>query len=364
MAINGSKPKNGLAGVSRRVFLTGATAALATPYFFTRRAAAAEQVVVRTPGGAYDEIRREVIYGPFEEQTGIRVVPVAATAAKLLAMFKSGHVELDVIDTGDDPLIQLNNLGALRDIPYDEFQFTDPADITPAFKRDYLVGNFIYASVLGYNTDKFASGSEPKSWGDFWNIDNFPGARMLADMATGSPNLEFALIADGVPMDELYPLDIDRAFKSMSKVRPGIKKFWDTGALSAQLLSDGEIDLGSIWHTRISQVIEAGAPLAIQWNQHMMQVQAYSIFKDAQNQEAAVKFVDFCVQPDIQAEFCRRWNAGPVNSKAFDKMPADLLKGIPGSPDLADKGFVLDAEWWAENRPLVSQKWSTWILGG
>ena len=32
---------------------------------------------------------------------------------------------------------------------------------------------------------------------------------MLEDVAAGTPNLEFALIADGVPMDKVYPIDID-----------------------------------------------------------------------------------------------------------------------------------------------------------
>ncbi|WP_315928159.1 polyamine ABC transporter substrate-binding protein [Mesorhizobium sp. SP-1A] len=356
--------KSKTTSLDRRRFLTAAGATLAAPYLFIPRALAAQQVIVRTPGGAYDDIRREVIYDPFEKQTGIKVVPVAATTAKLLAMFKSGNVELDVIDTGDDPLVQLHKLGALLDIPYNEFKFTDPADLKPEFKRDYLVGNFIYASVLGYSMKAFAASSEPKSWQDFWDLEKFPGDRMLADIASGAANLEFALIADGVPMDKLYPLDIDRGFASMSRVRPAIKKFWDTGALSTQMLADGEVDLGSVWHTRIANIIQEGAPLAIQWNQHMMLVQAYSIFKDARNRDAAVKFVDFCVSPDVQAEFCKRWNAGPVNRKAFDKLPKEMLARVPGSPELADKGFVLDAEWWADNRQAVSQKWSTWILGG
>ncbi|MCB2055399.1 MAG: polyamine ABC transporter substrate-binding protein [Geminicoccaceae bacterium] len=365
MTRNTTKTAANTSGLGRRTFLATSGAAIAAPYVFTRRATAQNsEVVVRTPGGAYDDIRREVIYQPFEEKTGIRVVPVAATAAKLLAMFKAGHVELDVIDTGDDPLIQLDKLDALLELPYDSFEYTDPADIIPTYKRSYLVGNFVYAQVLGYSTKAFPSGDEPQSWGDFWDAAAFPGARMLADMASGSPNLEFALIADGVPMDQLYPLDIDRAFASLSRIRPAITKFWDTGALATQMMADHEVDMGSIWHTRVANAIDNGAELAIQWNQHMGQVQAYSIFKDARNLDAAVKFVDFCTSPEIQSVFCARWNAGPVNKKAFDTFPADKIDKVPGSPALEGMGFALDAEWWAENRPKVSEVWSKWILQG
>ena len=62
---------------------------------------------MRTPGGAFDEVKREHVYEPFRKATGIEIVPVAATVAKLLAMHRSGQMEVDLIDTGDDTLLQL-----------------------------------------------------------------------------------------------------------------------------------------------------------------------------------------------------------------------------------------------------------------
>ena len=40
----------------------------------------------------------------------------------------------------------------------------------------------------------------------------------------------------GVPMDKIYPVALDRAFRSLSRIRAAIPKFWDTGALSAGCL--------------------------------------------------------------------------------------------------------------------------------
>ena len=92
-----------LVAPTRRGFLLGtASLPLATPMIWTRRAAAAQQLVVRTPGGVFDEVKKKTVYDPFREATGIEIVPVASTAAKLLAMFKAGQVDIDVIDTGDD----------------------------------------------------------------------------------------------------------------------------------------------------------------------------------------------------------------------------------------------------------------------
>ncbi len=225
-----------LTSKARRRFLVGGATLLAAPYISRGAALAAGQVVVRTPGGVYDDIMRRIVYDPFTKETGITVVPVAATVAKLLAMVQSGNVELDLIDTGDGPLIQLERKGALAPIDYGSWKYSKPDDIAKSFASKYRVANFAYSTILAYNTNAFKGEAHPDSWKDFWDIGKFPGPRMLADMATGTPNLEFALIADGVAPKDLYPLDVERAFKSLSRVRPSITRFWDTGALSAQLI--------------------------------------------------------------------------------------------------------------------------------
>src|SRR5690606_20322512 len=81
--------------ISRRTLLKGAasTALFAPAIIGVGRARAAGQVVVRTPGGAYETAIKAAIYEPFTQETGIEVVTVPANIAKLLAMFKSGNVE-------------------------------------------------------------------------------------------------------------------------------------------------------------------------------------------------------------------------------------------------------------------------------
>jgi len=83
------------------------------PSVWTRRARAAGQVVVRNPGGAYSDTQKKYVYDPFTAETGIEVVIVPSTMAKMLAMAKSGSAELDVADAGLDGLITLEKAGAL-----------------------------------------------------------------------------------------------------------------------------------------------------------------------------------------------------------------------------------------------------------
>ena len=64
----------------------------------------------------------------------------------------------------------------------------------------------------------FAQGKAPLTWPDFWDAKKFPGPRGYYNAPTYS--LEFALIADGVPKDKLYPIDVPRALKSLDRVKP------------------------------------------------------------------------------------------------------------------------------------------------
>lgn len=347
---------------TRRLLLAASGATLAAPRIRNAHAQAGE-VIIRTPGGVYEDVMRKYVYDPFTQETGIRVTAVASTAARLLAMFRANNVEIDLIDAGDNVLEQLRRQGALAPLAYDRWRWTRPEDIAAELRLPTRASNMLYASVLAYGTEAFPNGAHPRSWADFWDVPRFPGMRMLADMATGNPNLEFALLADGVAMDRLYPLDVDRAFRVMGRLRPHIRKFWDTGALSAQMMADKEVVLGSVWNGRVQVLIDRGAPLGIEWNQNMIEVQALGIFRDARNAENGQKLIDYMLQPEVQANYCRDLTYGPTNAKVFGMLPPEQLARMPGSPAFRPIGFFKDIAWWEDNRNLVNRTWSRWILG-
>ena len=361
--MDGTQNKSTGTGLARRRFIIAGGAAIAAPFVLKRPALAAGEVIVRTPGGAYEEVMRRIVYEPFRQETGIQITPVAASMSKLLAMIKTNNIELDVIDTGDGPLSSFAAAGALAPIQFDKWKLANPDSIDVEFKSKTHVAVEVYSSVLAYNTKTFPNGNHPKSWADFWNVGAFPGQRSLADMASYYPSLEFALLADGVPKDKLYPLDLDRAFKSLSRIRPNIRKFWDTGALSAQLLTDNEVSMGHIWSSRLQPLIQSGAPLGLEWNENMIQVQALAIFKGSPNEAAAQRFVEYMLQPKLQAKYVAELASGPTNKDAFAFFTPEQLANLPGGQHSRDLGFFQDVVWWEINREKVNNMWSKWILG-
>jgi putative spermidine/putrescine transport system substrate-binding protein len=351
------------ADLTRRAWLAGAGAVAATatgPFVHVRRAGAAGKVVIRTIGGAYEEANVKAIFEPFTKATAIEVVKAPATLGKLLAMFEAGNPELDIIDAGELGMLSLSQKGALEKVNYKGWKLTNPDDMD--HRRDDMVADIYFSTVLAYNTQVFPTGKHPRSWAEFWDVAKFPGPRTLTDLAAGAVDLEFALLADGVAKDKLYPIDLDRAFKALDRVRPSIRKFWDTGALSAQMLADKEVVLGSIWNGRLQAIADKGAPVAIEWNEAALQVQFWSVMKGAKNADNAQRFIDFACQPQIQAAHAALIPYGPTNRQAFKHIKPDVAARLPSSPENKPKSFLHNARWWADNRSKVSERWSQWLL--
>lgn len=361
---------NGKGSVSRRRFLqTAGAGALAAGSFGPMimaaggtRAQGKQQVVVRGLGGAYQDAMEKALYKPFTEATGIEVVVRPATAAQIRAMIEAKRVQVDVVDLLDVAQLSLDKLGALEPIAYAKMKYTNPNDLHAGVRKPNMVGNLYFATVLAYNTEVYKTGAHPKSWAEFWDAGKFPGARTLADQKAGAAELEFALLANGVSKDKLYPVDVPRALSSLERIKKDVVKWWDTGAVSAQLLERKEAVIGGLWNGRAQDLIDKGAPLAIEWNQAKRQVQYWSVIKNSPNAANAQLFIDFALQPKVQAALTRFIAYGPTNQEAFKLVrPEDAVK-LPSAPQHFAAGFDQDAQWWADNLSTVGEQWQSWVL--
>jgi putative spermidine/putrescine transport system substrate-binding protein len=317
------------------------------------------RIVIRTPGGAYEEAWRAVCWEPFASETGYQIVPIATNAARILAMVESGASDVDVLDYGPIQFITLAEKNALLKLDKSQFKLTDLSDVDTVM--DYYMGVLVYSTVLAYNTEVFGK-KHPTNWAEFWDAKAFPGPRILEDAATGVVDLEFALLADGVPMDKLYPIDIERAFKKLREIRPSIVKWWDTGAVAAQMLADKQAVLGSIWNGRAQTLMQQGAPIDVEWNEAQRFVQGLAILKNSKNIEGAYKLIDYSLQPKVQSALVQRVAYGPTNRKAFDTIPANLAKMMPTSPENMARSFANDAVWWSKNGKAVAERWQEFLL--
>jgi putative spermidine/putrescine transport system substrate-binding protein len=325
-------------------------------------AATADELVVVSWGGAYQDAQRKAFFDPFEEEYGVTILDSGdMDFAKILAMAEAGAMEWDVGDVGTMSVYRGAQHGVLEPIDYSRFENTD--DLIQEGMHEFGVVTIFYSDVIGYNTESYPTGSHPQSFVDFWDVENFPGRKGLYNYVT--PQVEFALLADGLPMDELYPLNdekIERAFTSLDRIKEHINVWWDSGAQPAQLLADGELDMCTGWNGRFWTVQQEGAPVAVEWNQGALESDSWLIPKGAPHLELAQEFVAFASRADRQAEFTEYIPYGPINTKAFDFIPEEMAPHLPTSPQNRDKQFIFDSEWWGENADPLIERFENWKL--
>jgi len=78
---------------------------------------------------------------------------------------------------------------------------------------------------------------------------------------TGGGTLEMALLADGVQLDELYPLDIDRALRSLERLGRANIIWHNTNAEPIQQLTSGAVPLASCFNGRVVAANRSGGQI-------------------------------------------------------------------------------------------------------
>ena len=345
----------------RRTFLKGfaatATAALAGPVIVTDRTIAQTRTIyVNTWGGSWTAAEEAAFFKPFTDQTGIRVRTVAPVSyAKLKAQVQSGNYEWDITAITQADLLRAEREGLV-----------EPVDWT-VVKKDKLFPNAVYANGLAYcalgtnlayRKDKFPQGG-PKSWADFWDVKKFPGSRSMLNNAVRT--VQFALVADGVPVDKVFPLDIDRAFRKLDQIKPHIKVWWTQGNQSQQLLRDGEVDLIVMWNARASELQQQGLPVELVWHGATITTTMWGVAKGSPNRKLAWEFLQFAVQPKPQADFANKLYYGPTNPEAFKYISPEVSRQLPTYPENVKVAIKPDTVAEADQTARIQERFTQWL---
>ena len=307
-------------------------------------------------GGTNTDARIEKNIKPFEEKTGIKVTVVTPSDyAKLIAMVENGTTEWDVMNCDAYWGVYAGKKGYLEPIDYK----TVTEKLDKAVELEHVVGAEVYDSVISYNSDKYTADSAPKSWTDFYDLQKFPGKRAVWQYPVTV--LESALLADGVPMDKLYPLDLDRAFAKLDTIKDSIV-WWTKGAQPAQMLSTGEADIALAWSGRIMISKDEGAPLGLTYNEGMRIAAGWVVPKGAPNKENAMKFINFISSAEQQAAFSSQIPYGSTNPEAVKLLSAEQIERIGQTPEQVAHEFYIDNDYWADHLTEVVERFNAWLL--
>lgn len=333
---------------------------------------AQETVTIISSGGALGDGVIKAFIEPFEKESGItvKIVKDQASPAQLMLKAQAGNMDVDVAGIPPGDAFLMLGKDALESIDYAKLDADLMAKLPEGAKQPWGVQSFSYAWVLGVDTNRYPDGTGPQSWADLWDVEKFPGTRVMESAELGSQGpLEEALLADGVPMEELYPLDVDRAFASLDRIKPHIRKWWKVGSEQMQLFQGGAITMGQGFDGRFNALIAEGKPIAVNYNQAKVTGFYWTIPKGAKNPDAAHKFIEFASRPENQAVFAQMTGYGPSNPDTFEHLDPEFAKTLITYPDNLANSYELNAAWFAEvgedgktNADRIAERWNMWII--
>lgn len=311
------------------------------------------EIVVASYGGAFQDAQTTAYFEPFQEESGITVTGTEGSSYdKLKAMVDSGQVDWDVVSAESSSYINEANDGLLEPIDYD---VVDAAGVPDNLKQEFGVGYLIFGLNLAWDNATFPDGLTPEEFFD----PSVIARRALPESPVYT--LEFALLGDGVPVDELYPLDVDRAFAALDRIKDQVVSF-KGGADTQTLIQQGEVDAAYVPNGRVEDAIEAGADWSYNWEGAVADTEWWVIPKDAPNIAGAQEFINYATSPEPQAAMSDAILYGPTNADAFELIDSERASRLPGDPANADISAIVDPEWWAENRETVKPEWDQWLL--
>ncbi|HRO14138.1 MAG TPA: ABC transporter substrate-binding protein [Paracoccus sp. (in: a-proteobacteria)] len=334
------------------------------------------RINVLTWGGDFTEAQAAAFARPFQEMTGIRVnlidsddppVPVKAQA-------ESGNVTADLASVGNGDALRLCDEGLA--MPIDPAILAPGVDGAPA-AQDFLpgalgncfVGTDIYSTVIAFDRSRIGPVA-PSSAADFFDLARFPGRRGLS--RTPEFTLELALLADGVPPAQVYPLlstdrGLERAFAKLDSIRDRIV-WWEAGAQPIQLLADGEVAMTLAYNGRIFKAAtDEGRAFEILWDGQMYEIEGWIIPRGAPHPQDALAFLVFSTSPERLADAAEQLPYGPPRRSAqalvgtYKDGRTRIAPHLPTAPANMRNALLVDPQFWADHETELRERFAAWL---
>lgn len=338
-------------------------------------------------GGAYEQSQIKAYQEPYTKMTGVAFNNIEKSAngpAQITAMEQTGNISWDIVDILQAPAARLYSQGLLEELDYDKDLAPAP-DGTPATedfvkgslggdgKKGAYVSTIAYDTLFSYNTTAFDKGKEPKTVKDVFDLKNFPGTRALQKIPAG--NLEWALYADGVPIEQIYdelakPEGVDRAFKKLDTIKSDVV-WWTQGAQPPQMLAQNQAVIATAYNGRIFNAIVANKqPLEFIWDGGLYEWDGWVIPAGLPKERlaAAKKFLRYSTDTQRLADQAKyiayapaRKSSIPMVSTYYKDPSVKMTPYMPTTPEHLKVAIAKNASFWSNYGPQLEQRFSAWL---
>jgi putative spermidine/putrescine transport system substrate-binding protein len=310
-------------------------------------------------GGQFQEDEKKALQEPFTAATGTAFTNVSpAEQAQVRAMVTSGNTIWDLANMSW--IYAGAYCGELFEV------LDDPALDRSRFPEgttgDCFVPTYRYANIFSYNADMFP-GEKPTTIRDFFDVERFPGKRVVFDYPKAGL-FEAALVADGVPPEQVYPLDLDRAFRKIDTIRGSLVFAPSYGAIQ-QMMVDKQASMVLTVTARTIVSAQSGANLVPVWDFNTTDIGALVIPKGTPNKALAQQMIAFVTEPEQSVAYAKLTGTAPSRPDVDLETVGYTEEQKQFNAFLPDRGTTIeqDKQWWIDNTDALVERWTSWKVG-
>lgn len=316
---------------------------------------AAREIRIIAAGGQSGVSVQKGYIDLFTAKTGIKVIREDTTGTplgKLRAMVESGRIDSVLHEIGGPALAQALALNLVQPLRWTAI---NPAAMFPEARHSHGLGYQYFSVVPAWRSDA----TPLTNWADFWDVQKFPGKRSLPDIPYYS--LPIALLADGVSPQSLYPIDFDRAFKSLDRIKKHVSVWWGTGAQAPQLLADNEVQYAAVYSGRVAGNTKYG----FTFNQGQLGIGYFVIPQGAADDQrlAAYRLLREFTLAENQAEAAKVISYTGSSPDLDKLLPKEKLAQFPTTKENRAKQVLPNDMFWFMNAAGVEKRWQQFKLG-
>jgi len=304
-----------------------------------------------------------------------RIAEYDGGLAHLRSEVRSKNYDWDVIDFEIPDAMRACDEGLLA--PIDAASLPAGADGRSAhddFVKNALgpcwVGSVVYAQVIAFSPKRFRS--IPSTARDFFDLDRFPGTRVL-HRSSAKFNLEFALLADGVKAQDIYPTlstraGVERALAKLSTIRR-VLVWWTRPDQPLQMLADGSASMVTALNGNVFDAQMHRASIGTIWDNELYELDVFGIPRGNPRTARALDFIRFATRAGPLARVASWVPFGPARRSALPLVGTNPVLGIPmsdklpTSPQNSHSAFAIDDAWWQAHDGEVAARWRRWVAG-
>ena len=321
-------------------------------------------------GGVFKEVLDDALVNPFSKDTDTPATSqpqsVGDAMVKLKQSVDAGKAPVDVVVVAPDALIRGQDMGTWLNYSPDDISRLDAVinDMVTKGDEGNLVGLGAFSWFLNLTTNTNVLDQPLTSWKDLWDekykgqlaANRLPGDGFLLDIAAHTFD-EF----NG--RDSLQSKDdIKKVMNKVAEINPQISLWWAQEAEAQQPLKEGNIGATQMYNDVSLVMKEKGAPVQTRFPKEggVQNFGSWAIIKTTDYPDAAKKFVDYAIRPDVQTQITKQLYTAPTIEESELNLSDEMYTKVYGpGPDAAITPY---SRLYLEKEQWIGEQWKQTVL--